>query len=166
MTNKTNDENNGKKLPIKMISILIFILFIILVIGYMILPAYFDKNPFGTLLTNEPAPWAISDDQGKIMQLTEAQNKGKQHYLEYCASCHGPKGKGDGPSSITLRKKLPNFLDPNAKYFNNFDKEGLLKTINNGIPESEMPSFHYLPEEVKEDLAEFLIYINKYKNYN
>ena len=28
----------------------------------MILPAYFDKTPFGKLFHNEPAPWALSEE--------------------------------------------------------------------------------------------------------
>ena len=37
-----HNEGKPKTLPIKTIAALVFILFIILVIGFMILPAYFD----------------------------------------------------------------------------------------------------------------------------
>lgn len=160
-----HNEGKGKTLPIKTIAALVFILFIILVFGFMILPAYFDLNPFGKLFNNEPAPWALAENEQKNMELTENQKKGRHHFIEYCASCHGPNGIGDGPSSITLRKKLPNFLNPNTKYINSFDKNGLLQTINFGIPDSEMPSFNYLPTQTKEDIIEFLIHLNTFKNY-
>jgi len=28
---------------------------------------------------------------------------GKQMFLEYCASCHGKEGKGDGPAAVALK---------------------------------------------------------------
>lgn len=166
MKKKDDKEEKGKTLPIKSITISISIIFVLLVLGFMIIPAYFDKSPFGKLFENEPAPWALDELQEKNLQLTESQQKGRHHYIEYCATCHGPKGKGDGPTSITLKKTLPNFLNPNTKYKNNFDAAGLLKTINYGIPDTEMPAFNYLPNNVKEDIVEFLIYLNATKNYN
>ena len=38
---------------------------------------------------------ARADDPG----LTQ----GKQLYMQYCASCHGPGGKGDGPKAASLK---------------------------------------------------------------
>lgn len=32
---------------------------------------------------------------------------GMQMYKDYCASCHGPKGKGDGPAAEYLKNPLP-----------------------------------------------------------
>jgi mono/diheme cytochrome c family protein len=34
-------------------------------------------------------------------------NGGKEMYLKYCSSCHGPRGKGDGPVSRDLKTKVP-----------------------------------------------------------
>jgi len=41
-------------------------------------------------------PAAAADDEVAI---------GKQNYLRYCGSCHGPKAKGDGLLSGTLNQK-------------------------------------------------------------
>ena len=32
---------------------------------------------------------------------------GQQMYFVYCASCHGPQGKGDGPVATSLREPIP-----------------------------------------------------------
>lgn len=29
---------------------------------------------------------------------------GKQMFTHYCAACHGPSGKGDGPAAVSLKK--------------------------------------------------------------
>ena len=78
-------------------------------------------------------------------------------FQNYCASCHGSMGEGNGPSAITLSKLPPNFLNKNAKFINGWNKTGLLKTLNEGIPGSQMPQFNYLPEEAKEDLVNSLL---------
>ncbi|HEX2492478.1 MAG TPA: cytochrome c [Steroidobacter sp.] len=49
-----------------------------------------------------------------------AGGAGAQVYQQYCATCHGPAGKGDGPASAGLNPKPASFatksfrLDPNA----------------------------------------------------
>ena len=78
-------------------------------------------------------------------------------FQNYCASCHGSMGEGNGPSAITLSKLPPNFLNKNAQFKNGWNKTGLLKTLNEGIPGSQMPQFNYLPEEAKEDLVNSLL---------
>jgi mono/diheme cytochrome c family protein len=34
-------------------------------------------------------------------------NQGKEMYMQYCSSCHGPDGKGSGPVSAFLKVKVP-----------------------------------------------------------
>ena len=36
---------------------------------------------------------------------------GAQLYATYCASCHGPEGKGDGPVATTLKPRPANHAD-------------------------------------------------------
>jgi mono/diheme cytochrome c family protein len=40
-----------------------------------------------------------------MVQGGEAEDVGKARYLKYCASCHGPGGKGDGVASGLFTKK-------------------------------------------------------------
>lgn len=35
-------------------------------------------------------------------EVTEAQ---RENFFEYCASCHGPMGRGDGPVAAELKKR-------------------------------------------------------------
>jgi mono/diheme cytochrome c family protein len=46
-------------------------------------------------------------------------DQGKQFYMQYCASCHGKDGRGNGPVSSYLKIKVPNLT--------------LLKKNNKGI---------------------------------
>jgi mono/diheme cytochrome c family protein len=38
---------------------------------------------------------------------TAAAQSGKQDYDAYCAECHGPGGKGNGPSTLTIPMNPP-----------------------------------------------------------
>ena len=58
-------------------------------------------------LGSETAIWAGAGDQGQ------------QAYLQYCASCHGKEGRGNGPVSPYLEIKVPDLT--------------LLKRNNKGI---------------------------------
>ncbi len=165
MTQNKKDNGQGKTLPIKSIATIISLLFFVFVVGFMILPAYFDQTPFGKFFHNEPAPWAISQEDQKKFNYSERELKGRLHYIEYCSSCHGPNGKGDGPSTVTLKKRPASFIDPSEKFVNEFNMQGVLKTMNEGIPNSEMNSYRYLPQEIKEQIAEFLLHMEKHRNF-
>jgi cytochrome c553 len=82
--------------------------------------------------------------------------QGQLAFESYCASCHGYSGEGNGPSAVTLSKLPPNFLNKEVIFKNGFSKAGLEKTINEGIPNSQMPKFDYLPEKVKKSLILYL----------
>lgn len=41
-----------------------------------------------------------------------APQRGATIYRDFCASCHGPYGRGDGPIAPELKEKLPDFTDP------------------------------------------------------
>jgi mono/diheme cytochrome c family protein len=51
-------------------------------------------------------------------------------YATYCASCHGPKGDGDGPVSATLNPKPARHSD--AAYMNGLSDEHLFKVVKEG----------------------------------
>jgi mono/diheme cytochrome c family protein len=40
---------------------------------------------------------------------TPVPGRGEQIYREFCSSCHGPYGQGDGPLAANLQESLPNF---------------------------------------------------------
>lgn len=57
-------------------------------------------------------------------------SKGAAHYAIYCASCHGPKGCGDGPLSATLNPKPAKHCDGNL--MNPLSDDFLFKVVKQG----------------------------------
>jgi mono/diheme cytochrome c family protein len=53
-------------------------------------------------------------------------------YATYCASCHGPKGAGDGPVAATLDPKPAAHSD--ASYMDTLSDEHLVLVISKGGP--------------------------------
>ncbi len=56
--------------------------------------------------------------------------EGRSKYSAYCASCHGPEGKGDGPAAASLSPKPRNLADPD--YMGKLSDEYLEKVIMQG----------------------------------
>jgi mono/diheme cytochrome c family protein len=70
--------------------------------------------------------------------------KGKDLYNMNCSSCHGPQGNGDGPAGGSLNPKPRNFHATEG-WINGREIKGMYKTLQEGIPNSAMASFNYLP---------------------
>lgn len=64
---------------------------------------------------------------------------GKALFGQYCATCHGNSGKGDGPSSKALKPPPRNFVSGKFKFGK--DDASLFKTIGKGSPGTAMPSW-------------------------
>lgn len=64
--------------------------------------------------------------------------RGKSVYEHHCQKCHGPTGRGDGPSADSLKIPPANF-----QRFQSFLKsdEELLRTIEHGVVYSPMHSW-------------------------
>lgn len=160
MTNE-NNEQNPKPLPIKAITYSLVGLFTLLALGFLILPAFFDSSPVGMLFHKTAAPWALDPEAQAKFQLTEAQAKGRYHFQQYCSGCHGPEGRGNGPLSQTLNRKLPNFLSPSPSGLkNDLTVAGVSKTLIEGLPNSQMPSFSQLPQEVISEIAQYVEHLH------
>jgi cytochrome c553 len=160
-TPMTQIDKESKVLPMKTIVTVVASLFAFLVVGFLILPAFFDSSPFDMLFHRSPAPWAIDEQTQAKLQLNENQTKGRYHFVQYCSGCHGPDGRGNGPTSQTLARRPPNFLNPSvAGYTNGLTKQGVLKTINEGIQGTQMPKYSHLPEDVKEQISEYVEHLH------
>lgn len=67
---------------------------------------------------------------GGVAQAGGDAAKGKAAFQQYCASCHGPAGKGDGPMGAAMNPKLKDLSD---KAFNGSMKDDyLVKLIKEG----------------------------------
>ena len=74
---------------------------------------------------------------GFIVSTAQAEEKGdaaagKAKYDQFCATCHGPEGKGDGPGAAALDPK-PRDLS-NAEFTSTISNEHIYKVIREGGP--------------------------------
>ena len=44
--------------------------------------------------------------------VASGQQKPEEIFKSVCSSCHGPKGKGDGPAGMAFNPRPANFTDP------------------------------------------------------
>ena len=82
-------------------------------------------------------------------------DKGANLFKANCASCHGDNGMGDGPSSATMTIKPRNFHS--AEGWKNGRKiSNIYKTLQEGIVQTGMQSFNYLPAEDRFAIIHFV----------
>ena len=62
--------------------------------------------------------------------VAEAADGAASTYSNLCASCHGPKGQGNGPAAAALNPKPKNFAD--CKVMKKIPDETLFKVIKGG----------------------------------
>jgi mono/diheme cytochrome c family protein len=55
---------------------------------------------------------------------------GRDTFLRYCASCHGPEGRGDGPLAATLTKPPANLREIAKRNGGRFDHRAVMATID------------------------------------
>ena len=73
------------------------------------------------------------------ISLVASQESTGDLFLEKCAPCHGPQGKGDGPAAIALNPKPRDFTSGQWKLGGS--KEQIIKTITEGIPGTAMQAW-------------------------
>lgn len=71
--------------------------------------------------------------------------RGKQVYSLNCSACHGPEGRGDGPSASGLQPPPRDFVAPAADWTRGPDEWQMWETLEIGIPGTGMSSFTHLP---------------------
>jgi mono/diheme cytochrome c family protein len=75
----------------------------------------------GVLLAGAPTANATAD-------------AGKMYYKQYCASCHGVSGKGDGPMAAALKAKTPDLTQLAKKNGGKFPYMDILDIIDGANP--------------------------------
>lgn len=55
---------------------------------------------------------------------------GRAIYQQYCSTCHGPQGKGNGPAAAAMNPKPRNHTD--GRYMNALSDAHLTKVISEG----------------------------------
>ena len=61
---------------------------------------------------------------------SQSAAEGKKLYTDYCSSCHGDKGKGDGPAAAALPVKPADHT--NGAVMNQLSDEFLITIISKG----------------------------------
>lgn len=59
---------------------------------------------------------------------------GSELFARYCASCHGPSGRGDGPVAATLRKHVPDLTRISARWGDRFPAQEIREIIDGRSP--------------------------------
>lgn len=62
--------------------------------------------------------------------LAAESNSGKQMYLQYCGSCHGKDGKGDGTVSRDLKVRVPDLTGLAKKNKGVYPLDDVMATID------------------------------------
>ena len=81
--------------------------------------------------------------------------KGKEIYTNICASCHGVDGIGNGPAAAALNPQPRNFTNKDG-WKNGTKLSGIYTTLEEGIPNSGMIAYNYLPPSERIALAHYL----------
>ncbi|MCA9924414.1 MAG: copper resistance protein CopC [Anaerolineales bacterium] len=88
---------------------------------------FFDKQYTPAKFTTNP-----------ILPDIESVAMGKQLFADNCIACHGPEGRGDGPSALTLNPPPVDFTDGHTATHTDGD---LFYWILQGVDGSAMPAF-------------------------
>ena len=81
---------------------------------------------------------------------------GKEMFTTYCAVCHGPSGKGDGPAASALNKKPADLTQLAAKNAGRFPEAEVVQYIGGGATVAahgtrDMPIWGELLKSVSKD---------------
>jgi mono/diheme cytochrome c family protein len=80
------------------------------------------------VLCTASAGRAADDPAAKVAAADAA--KGAQVFAQFCATCHGPQGAGDGPVGKTLNPPPRNFQTADFKYGGT--DQAIFEVISNG----------------------------------
>lgn len=103
----------------------------------------------------QPAPAVYADlTWPPGSDLTADTPVGRRVFVERCAVCHGPNGRGNGPAAPSLIPHPRNFTDGTFKYKSTPAgqpplERDLIRTVSHGLRASAMPYFHDLLSEAE-----------------
>ena len=97
--------------------------------------------------------------------IPERLAEGGRLYRRHCLQCHGLGGDGRGPTSLGIYPHARDFRRGAFKFVSTGDggkprAADLARTIRDGLPGSAMPAFALLPEDQREAMAAFVVYLS------
>jgi len=97
-------------------------------------------------------PARAAEPPKKTPQLLE---KGKASFNVNCATCHGPKGEGNGVAAAALKPKPRNFATEEFKHGSKAPE--VFDTLAKGLPGTAMIAYRHLSEEERWALAYYVV---------
>ena len=99
-------------------------------------------------------------DDSRIVEITpELMEFGEETYRANCAPCHGPGGRGDGPSAASLNP--PPRDHTNAEYMANLTDKKIADTIKMGGIISGFPNMPSNPHLRGEQIAALVAFVRR-----
>ena len=89
-----------------------------------------------------------------------ASPDGAATFKANCASCHGEKGRGDGPAAKALDPKPRDYRE---KFKHGEKRDQIFKTISKGIEGTGMVGFDWLTKEERWALVDHVLKLRKAK---
>lgn len=110
------------------------------------------------------------DKQIKVVPVQPtSMTSGQEMFKTYCATCHGPGGKGDGPAATALKKPPADLTQLARKHDGKFPDAYVaskLRNVEQPVHGSkEMPVWGPLLSSVSRDTAETQLRINNIVAY-
>jgi mono/diheme cytochrome c family protein len=100
-----------------------------------------------------PPPAEIADDPFLV--------EGRAVYFSRCISCHGPAGKGDGPTAKILSGPPPRDLTA-SEWKHGDDPERVLSVVSQGVRDTAMPGWKgILTDAQVREVTGFVYYLGK-----
>lgn len=101
------------------------------------------------------------NSQVDAMSEQERVARGKEGFLNRCSGCHGEKADGQGPGAPMLNPKPRNLLEGSFKFRTTPSGtlptvEDLLRTINQGVLGTAMPSFQEVSDSEKLAIVSYI----------
>ena len=121
-------------------------------------------TPLSPQLPDPPQP-----DGRKILKLeTATLQRGATVYRQWCVSCHGPAGGGDGPAAATLTPPPRDYRSGLFKFTSSSPVQAagkprradLARTIRQGLDGSAMPAFPNLSEDDLDAVISYVIHLS------
>jgi mono/diheme cytochrome c family protein len=89
---------------------------------------------FGAALVSIHTIAGAQENQIKKTQVKPTSSvSGAQMFKEYCAVCHGPTGKGDGPVATALKVPPPDLTTLAQRHDGKFPDDYVSNVLKNGV---------------------------------
>ncbi len=115
---------------------------------------------------------ALQAQEKRIQRVpveSTSMTSGKEMFRTYCATCHGPGGRGDGPAAAALKKAPADLTQLARKHNGKFPGAyvgAMLKTVDAPVHGSnEMPVWGPLLSSVSHDAGETQLRISNLVSY-